>query len=216
MARSFSVAVMQCLSDALRVRGWDAKIDPSAVEVEASRCIGESIEQTVSFTEIYSKRGEVCFQAGIGVRIQAVNDVLGRLRECSASGQLTAYALLPHLVPKLAKLQGYCFRKGSGDDPQELAEKVVDQILSFHEVQQLLADVRDVNSFIAAVEQKRWPFVSVEEQYIAALIVAGRIADAVRAAVDAERSYRAIVLARGLAVRDADLVFLKNAKKMVQ
>ncbi len=84
------------------------------------------------------------------------------------------------------------------------------------EVQALLSSVIDVTSYIAAVEQARWPFVSVQEQYIAALIVVGRITDAVRAAAKGERDYIDTVSARGMAIREADLVFVRKVQKLQQ
>jgi prephenate dehydratase len=65
---------------------------------------------------------------------------------------------------------------------------------------------------IAAVEQALWPFVSVQEPYIAALISVGRTADAMRAASEAERDYLAAVAARGAAVRESDLAFVRRVQ----
>ena len=189
MARAFAKSALQCLAAALSARGWVVATNLAAVEVQASRAIDASADQVVSFAAIYNKSDAVCFQAGIGIRLHDVNKVVGELRGSDASRQLTAYALVNHLAPQAARRQGWCFLPGSEDDLSRAAELIVQEVLAVPEVQVLLSSIIDVASYIAAIEQARWPFVSVQEQYIAALIVVGRITDAVRAAAKGERDY---------------------------
>lgn len=216
MARPFANSALQCIAAALSVRGWIGTINPAAVEVTASRESHASADQVVSFTAIYNKSDAVCFQAGVGIRLHDVNKVLGELRGSDASRQLTAYALVNHLAPQAARRQGWCFSPGSGGDLSSTAELFVQEVFALSEVQALLSSVVDVASYVAAVEQARWPFLSVQEQYIAALIVVGRITDAVRAAAKSERDYIETVSSRGMAVRDADLVFVRRVQKLQQ
>lgn len=216
VARAFAKSALQCLAAALSARGWIGTINPAAVEVEACRGTPASADQVVSFAAIYNKSDAVCFQAGVGIRLHDVNKVLGELRGSDASRQLTAYALVNHLAPQVARRQGWCFSPSPKGDLSSAAELIVQEVLALSEVQALLSSVVDVASYIAAVEQARWPFLSVQEQYIAALIVVGRMTDAVRAAEKGERDYIDTVSSRGIAIREADLVFVRKVRKLQQ
>ena len=216
MPRALAKSALQFLAAALTKRGWVCAINSAAVEVTASREWSASADQVISFAAIYNKSDAVCFQAGVGVRLHDVNKVLGELRGSDASLQLTAYVLVNHLAPHFARRQGWCFSQGSGVDFFGEAELIVQGVLVLPEVRAFLSSVIDVPSYIAAVEQARWPLLSVQEQYIAALVVVGRITDAVRAAARAERDYIDTVSSRGMAVREADLAFVRKVKKLQQ
>lgn len=216
MPRSFTKSSLQCLAAALLARGWVAETNLATVGVEARRSLDASADQVVSFAAIYNKSDAICFQAGIGIRLHAVNKVVGDLRGSDASHQLTAYALVNHLAPQSARRQGWCMSPGTEEDLSSAAELIVEEVLAVPEVQALLSSLTDVPSYVAAVEHARWSFVSVQEQYLAALIVVGRIADAVRSAAEGERIYLDTVSARGVAVREADLLFVRKVQRLQQ
>lgn len=216
MARSFAKTAMQCLATALESLGWQARVDETAAEVEASRTLGRLGDQVLSFAAIYNKSDAICFQAGVGARLHEINRVIGELRGSNARDLLTAYALVNHLSPKSARRSGWCFTPGTEAELSVAANTVVHEVLAIAEVQSLLSSVVDVQSYIAGVENARWPFVSVDEPYVAALIVAGRVSDAVRVAEKLERSYVETVSARGAHVREGDLTFVRAAQKLLQ
>ena len=73
----------------------------------------------------------------------------------------------------------------------------------------------DASSYVEAVEFARWPFVSTQEPYIAALISLGRVADAARAAEKGEREYMVAVASRGAVLRESDLLFVRKVQTLM-
>jgi hypothetical protein len=102
-----------------------------------------------------------------------------------------------------------CRLQAQSRSPPEELFRVANLVV--HEVLEI-----DIESYIAAVEQALWPFVSVQEPYIAALISVGRAADAMRAASKAERDYLDAVAARDAAVRESDLAFVRRVQGLTR
>jgi hypothetical protein len=212
MVHDFTKSTMRGLAAALNCFDWEADVDGAGGEVQARKSASPSTDHVISFATIYSKRDAVCYQVGVGIRLHDVNRILGELRDSDARHLLTAYSLVNHLAPQSARRTGWCFRPASDEELFRVANLVVREVLEIAEVQALFSSIVDIDSYIAAVEQALWPFVSVQEPYIAALISVGRTADAMRAASEAERDYLAAVAARGAAVRESDLAFVRRVQ----
>jgi hypothetical protein len=215
MVRSFTKSTMRGLAAALNSLDWEADVNGAGGEVQARKSANPSTDHVISFATIYSKPDAVCYQVGVGIRLHDVNRILGELRGSDARRLLTAYSLVNHLAPQSARRTGWCFQPGSDEELFRAAKLVVHEVLEMPEVQALLSSVVDVESYIAAVEHALWPFVSVQEPYIAALISVGRIADAMRAAAKAERDYLDVVAARGVALRESELTFVRNVQILI-
>ena len=191
-------------------------INQAASSVQSSVRVADGVDHVISFVAIYNKKDALCFQAGIGIRLDAILRQEVALGHTVADESFTAYALINHIVPAERRRTGWCFYPGDEAEIARTAQQHVDDVLTTPEVQALLSSVVDVPSYVAAVEQSRWPFLTVLEPYTAALIVLGRVTDAFEHAAKAERQMIAVVAERGLQLRDEDLIFLRNVQKLVQ
>lgn len=153
---------------------WEAAFNVPAASATAERPTGPTAHQLLNFSCMYRGDDAVCFQAGAGIRLREVNRLTGELIGVDMSACYTGYMLVKHIVPGFDPLQDWCFPADARGQFARLADAMVGRLLAQPQLQRFLAVVRDDASYLAAVEKREWPFLTVVEPHIVALLHLGR------------------------------------------
>ena len=156
---------------------WSVKIIPVGIELQ--RDSSSELTQHVFFNFVRDDMLGLRVQPGVAVRFAAVNAARDAIspRHQHTVDSMTGFVFLNNLIDTAHRQNGgWLFETNRSLQPD------FDQFLDF--VDETVKNTRffesllTVNDYIAAIEAKRWAFITSDLQYLYALIAAGQITKA--------------------------------------